>query len=57
MNGVTPRTDAVVNDGWMLCGIHVVSADFARLLERELTKLEREIKNLRYELEEARRLK
>ena len=32
----TPQTDAAISDAWVLCGVHVVSADFARQLEREL---------------------
>ena len=32
----TPRTDAVISDAWMICGVHVVSADFSRHLERKI---------------------
>lgn len=32
----TPLTDAIVSDAWTLCGVHVVSADFAKSLERKL---------------------
>ena len=36
----TPRTDACISNAWTLCGIHVVSAEFARQLERELAEMD-----------------